>query len=76
MAKSDAIPPLGLGTYGRTGDKSTQDILSPPSQLAIATLTWRRHMIPRQASARLCAALKREDFFITTKVADYNLSRE
>ena len=28
MAKSDAIPPLGLGTYGRTGDKSTQDILS------------------------------------------------
>ena len=76
MAQSDAIPRHGLGTYGRTGAKGAADILK-------AIEIGYRHLDTAQTydteatvgEAVRRSGLPRGDFFITTKVADFNLDR-
>ena len=76
MAHSDAIPRHGLGTYGRTGAKGTAAMLK-------AIEIGYRHLDTAQTydteatvgEAVRRSGLPRDDFFITTKVADFNLDR-
>ena len=70
------IPILGLGTYGRTGSKGTDELLE-------AIFVGYRHLDTAQTyntestvgDAVRRSGVAREGFFITTKVADYNLER-
>jgi 2,5-diketo-D-gluconate reductase B len=70
------IPPLGLGTFGRTGEAGMAAILS-------AIELGYRHLDTAQsydserpvAEAMRRSGLPREAFFVTTKVADTNLAR-
>jgi 2,5-diketo-D-gluconate reductase B len=76
-AENGAIPPMGLGTYGRVGDEGLQAILAG---LEIGY----RHLDTAQSydnegvigKALPQSGLKRGEVFITTKVAMGNLSRE
>jgi 2,5-diketo-D-gluconate reductase B len=76
MVHADAIPRLGLGTYGRTGAKGTAAMLK-------AIEIGYRHLDTAQTydtestvgEAVRGSGLPRGDFFITTKVADFNLDR-
>lgn len=68
------IPVLGLGTYGRTGTQGTHDLVE-------AISIGYRHLDTAQTydtenrvgEAVRRSGVARESFFITTKVADYNL---
>ena len=70
------IPPLGLGTFGRTGDDGVEAVLAA---LAIGY----RHLDTAQTydteapigRALRQSGLKRDEVFITTKVADTKLTR-
>ena len=70
------IPILGLGTYGRTGAKGTEE-------LSEAISIGYRHLDTAQTydtEAQVGEAVRRsgigrDKFFITTKVADYNLEK-
>ena len=70
------IPQLGLGTYGRTGDAGMAAILT-------AIEVGYRHIDTAQTydteanvgEAMRRSGLPREEFFVTTKVADTNLDR-
>jgi 2,5-diketo-D-gluconate reductase B len=76
MAWTSPVPQLGLGTYGRTGDDGTAAILA-------AIELGYRHIDTAQTydteagvgEAMRRSGLPREDFFVTTKVADTNLDR-
>jgi 2,5-diketo-D-gluconate reductase B len=76
MVHADAIPRHGLGTYGRTGAKGTAAMLK-------AIEIGYRHLDTAQTydteatvgEAVRRSGLPRSDFFITTKVADFNLDR-
>ena len=75
MMKAE-IPILGLGTYGRTGSKGTDEILE-------AVSVGYRHLDTAQTyntestvgAAVRRSGIARERFFIATKVADYNLEK-
>ena len=75
MALTPSIPQLGLGTFGRTGDEG---IAAIETALEIGY----RHLDTAQSygteravgEAVRRSGLKRDDVFITTKVADTNLS--
>ncbi|WP_320188396.1 aldo/keto reductase (plasmid) [Agrobacterium rosae] len=70
------IPAIGLGTYGRTGDEGLAALLS-------AIEIGYRHLDTAQSygtevtvgHAVAASGQARDEFFITTKVADTNLSR-
>lgn len=70
------IPILGLGTYGRTGSSGTSALLE-------AISIGYRHLDTAQTydteatvgDAVRSSMIPRDDFFITTKVADYNLDK-
>ena len=76
MTANSEIPPLGLGTFGRTGAEGAKDILA-------AIEIGYRHIDTAQTyesedsvgAAIRDSGLPRNDFFVTTKVADYNLGR-
>lgn len=76
MTYISPIPQLGLGTFGRTGDAGIQAILS-------AIEVGYRHIDTAQSydtegsvgEAIRRSGLPRSDFFVTTKVADTNLSK-
>ena len=77
MARATAvIPRHGLGTYGRTGSAGTAAMLK-------AIETGYRHLDTAQTynteatvgEAVRRSGLPRGEFFITTKVADYNLAK-
>jgi 2,5-diketo-D-gluconate reductase B len=76
-AKPSPIPPLGLGTYGRTGKDGLAAILT-------AIEIGYRHLDTAQTydtesnvgEAVRRSGLSRDAFFVTTKVADTNLSRD
>ncbi|MBU1312506.1 MAG: aldo/keto reductase [Alphaproteobacteria bacterium] len=76
MTYTSPIPQLGLGTFGRTGDAGIQAILS-------AIEVGYRHIDTAQSydtegsvgEAIRRSGLPRSDFFVTTKVADTNLSK-
>lgn len=76
MSYNAPIPQLGLGTYGRTGDEGIQAILT-------AIEIGYRHIDTAQSydtegnvgEAIRRSGLPRSDFFVTTKVADTNLSK-
>lgn len=71
------IPPLGLGTYGRLGEDGIEAI-------RLALELGYRHLDTAQsydtegsvAEAIRRSGLKREEVFVTTKVATVNLARE
>lgn len=73
---TNPIPRLGLGTFGRTGESGTLAMLK-------AIEIGYRHIDTAQSydteatvgEAVRRSGLKRSDFFVTTKVADNNLSR-
>lgn len=73
---TDAIPKLGLGTYGRTGDAGTAAILN-------ALEIGYRHLDTAQSydtesrvgEAARRSGLPRSELFITTKVADTRLDK-
>jgi len=75
MASKTSIPPLGLGTFGRTGDDGIAAI-----QLALEI--GYRHLDTAQSydtektvgEAIRISGLPRQDVFITTKVADTRLA--
>jgi 2,5-diketo-D-gluconate reductase B len=77
MTVTTDIPLLGLGTFGRTGEKGVTDILA-------AIEVGYRHLDTAQTydsedsvgAAIRSSGLPRGDFFVTTKVADYNLGRD
>jgi 2,5-diketo-D-gluconate reductase B len=74
-AYTSPVPQLGLGTYGRNGDAGREAILA-------AIEIGYRHLDTAQSydneaevgEAIGASGLPRSDFFITTKVADYNLA--
>jgi 2,5-diketo-D-gluconate reductase B len=76
MTNSGTIPELGLGTYGRTGSEGIAAMLE-------AIEIGYRHLDTAQTydteggvgEAMRRSGLPRGDFFVTTKVADYNLDR-
>jgi len=76
MSYNSPIPQLGLGTFGRTGDQGVQAILT-------AIEIGYRHIDTAQSydtegsvgAAIRRSGLPRSDFFVTTKVADTNLSK-
>src|SRR3712207_9410776 len=76
-ATTTPIPRLGLGTYGRTGEAGTAAILR-------AIELGYRHLDTAQSydtEARVGEAVRRSgpprgELFVTTKVADPNLSRD
>jgi 2,5-diketo-D-gluconate reductase B len=76
MTYTSPIPQLGLGTFGRTGDAGIRAILS-------AIEIGYRHIDTAQSydtessvgEAIRRSGLPRSDFFVTTKVADTNLSK-
>lgn len=71
------IPPLGLGTFARTGDEGVEAILAG---LALGyrhldtAQTYDTEAVIGRALKR--SGLKRSDVFITTKVADSKLARK
>ena len=70
------IPILGLGTYGRTGSKGTNDILEAISvgyRHLDTAQTYNTESTVGDAVRR--SGVAREKFFITSKVADYNLEK-
>jgi 2,5-diketo-D-gluconate reductase B len=76
MKTPGGIPILGLGTYSRTGEKGLRDMLR-------AIEIGYRHIDTAQTydteanvgEAVRRSGVSREDFFITTKVANFNLSK-
>lgn len=76
MTWTSPIPPLGLGTYGRTGPEGMEAILA-------AIELGYRHIDTAQTydteanvgEAMRRSGLPRGDFFVTTKVADTRLRR-
>ncbi len=71
------IPPLGLGTYGRTGEAGTAAILTA-LELGYRHIdtaqTYDSETSVREALRR--SGLARDEVFLTTKVADTNLARD
>ena len=70
------IPILGLGTYGRTGSKGANEILEAISigyRHLDTAQTYNTESTVGDAVRR--SGIAREKFFITTKVADYNLEK-
>ena len=70
------IPILGLGTYGRTGSKGTDEILEAISvgyRHLDTAQTYNTEFTVGDTVRR--SGVARESFFITTKVADYNLEK-
>jgi 2,5-diketo-D-gluconate reductase B len=76
MTIRGTIPELGLGTYGRTGSEGIAAMLD-------AIEIGYRHLDTAQAydtegsvgEAMRRSGLPRADFFVTTKVADFNLDK-
>jgi 2,5-diketo-D-gluconate reductase B len=76
MTYASPIPQLGLGTFGRTGDAGVAAILT-------AIEVGYRHIDTAQSydtestvgAAIRRSGLPRDDFFVTTKVADTNLDK-
>lgn len=76
MTSDKSIPQLGLGTYGRTGSAGIAAMLE-------AIEIGYRHLDTAQTydteanvgEVMRRAGLPRDDLFVTTKVADYNLDR-
>jgi 2,5-diketo-D-gluconate reductase B len=76
MSYSGPIPQLGLGTFGRTGDAGVEAMLK-------AIEIGYRHLDTAQTydtekqvgDAMRRSGIAREEFFITTKVADFNLDK-
>lgn len=74
---SERIPPMGLGTYGRTGEAGAEAILA-------ALEIGYRHLDTAQSydterpvgRALRRSGLKRDEVFLTTKVDTGNLSRD
>jgi 2,5-diketo-D-gluconate reductase B len=74
--KDQTIPKLGLGTYGRTGDEGIAALLK-------AIEIGYRHLDTAQSygteqsvgEAMRRSNLQRDDFFVTTKVADTKLDK-
>lgn len=77
MAAPRGIPPLGLGTWGRTGERG-RDALLTAIELGYRHLdtaqTYGTETIIREAIA--ASGVPRTEFFVTTKVADTNLARD
>jgi len=73
---SHGIPRLGLGTFGRTGDRGREALLTA-IELGYRHLdtaqTYGTETVVRDAIA--ASGQPRADFFITTKVGDINLAR-
>ena len=77
MSERIRIPPMGLGTYGRTGDAGAEAILA-------ALEIGYRHLDTAQSydterpvgRALRRSGLKRDEVFLTTKVNTTNLSRD
>jgi 2,5-diketo-D-gluconate reductase B len=73
---SVCIPRLGLGTWGRTGSQGLEAILTA-IEIGYRHLdtaqTYETEAVIGRAIER--SGLQRRDFFITTKVADTNLTR-
>ena len=70
------IPVLGLGTYGRTGKQGTDDLVKAISigyRHLDTAQTYDTEDRVGEAVGR--SGIARESFFITTKVADYNLEK-
>ncbi len=73
---TNTIPKLGLGTYGRTGDEGITALLK-------AIEIGYRHIDTAQSygteqtvgEAMRRSGIKRDDFFVTTKVADTRLDK-
>jgi 2,5-diketo-D-gluconate reductase B len=77
MKTLGGIPILGLGTFGRTGEEGTQAVLKAIEigYCHIDTAqTYDTEATVGEAVRR--SHVPRRDFFITTKVADYNLSKD
>jgi 2,5-diketo-D-gluconate reductase B len=73
---SAPIPRIGLGTWGRTGERGVEAILTA-IEIGYRHLdtaqTYDTESVIARAIAR--SGVPRRDFFITTKVADTNLAR-
>lgn len=71
-----SIPPLGLGTFGRTGDAGTAAILDA-LEIGYRHLdTAQNYDTERQVGEAVRrSGLKREDVFITTKVGDQRMDK-
>jgi 2,5-diketo-D-gluconate reductase B len=73
---SAPIPRLGLGTWDRTGERGVEAILTA-IEIGYRHLdtaqTYNTESVIARAIAR--SGVPRQDFFITTKVADTNLAR-
>lgn len=72
---SNIIPPMGLGTYGRTGPEGV-DALLAAIEIGYRNLdtaqSYGTEVTVGEAVAR--SAIPRAEFFVTTKVADTNLA--
>jgi 2,5-diketo-D-gluconate reductase B len=77
MQLLNGIPILGLGTYGRRGDAGVE-AMSKAIEIGYRHIdtaqTYDTETNVGEAVRR--SGLPREDFFITTKVANFNLSRD
>ena len=71
-----SIPPLGLGTYGRTGDAGTAAILDA-IEIGYRHLdTAQNYDTERQVGEAVRrSGLKREEVFVTTKVGDQRMDK-
>lgn len=76
MSYSGPIPQLGLGTFGRTGDAGVEAMLKA-IEIGYRHLdTAQTYDTERQVGeAMRRSGLPRGDFFVTTKVADFNLAK-
>jgi 2,5-diketo-D-gluconate reductase B len=76
MSSSGPIPQLGLGTFGRTGDAGVEAMLKAVEIGYRHLDTAQTYDTERQVGeAMRRSGLPRGDFFVTTKVADFNLDR-
>ncbi|MBA2557560.1 MAG: aldo/keto reductase, partial [Chloroflexi bacterium] len=76
MSHPATIPPLGLGTFGRTGDAGTAALLKAFEIGYRHVDTAQSYDTERQVGEAIRrSGLPREAFFVTTKVADTRLDR-
>ena len=76
MTYSGSIPQLGLGTYGRTGDAGVASLLQAIEIGYRHIDTAQSYDTERQVGEALRRSAKpRDEFFITTKVADTRLDQ-
>ena len=76
MSYTGPIPQLGLGTTGRGGDAGTEAIVKAIEIGYRHIDTAQTYDTERQVGAAIRrSGLPRLDFFVTTKVADFNLGK-